>query len=133
MPAPSGTESPVDGHRDSGQGADRAEALQARHDLEARLAAELQALTEAREDQRRLEKGEAFADAAARAEAERGEGLLRTVDRAFGQEAVGIEAIRVLPELRMAVREEEERRDDRLAGDPMAVEDAVAQRLAGGA
>jgi len=120
----------VDGHRDARQGADRAEALKARDDLEPRLEPELQPLTEAREDERCLDEREALPDAAARSETERRERLRRPGGRALGREAVGVESVRILPELGMALGEVEERLDERSARNSLTVEDVVLHRLA---
>ena len=65
---------------------------------------ELAALGRQGEDERRLHQGGAFADALAWPAAEREVGVGRPGGKTFGGEPIGVEALRVLPQRKIAVR-----------------------------
>lgn len=69
----------------------------------ARRQTQAKTLGDAGDDQLRFDQGEMVADAQARAPAEREVGEARPSSRARGREALRIEGLRVLPEIRTAL------------------------------
>src|SRR5262245_18113204 len=86
-----------------------------------------EALRDRGDDQLRLEHRELIADAAAGAAAEREVGESRTRGFALWRESIGIEALRIRPQLRPAMDDERDQEDDRSLRHAIAADLVVAE------